>query len=218
MLGVAVSTRVPAVGSLVPHVRARTGAIASQAWNNPLLGIDGLTMLEKGESAQSALTHLLKMDVEPELRQVAIVDNQGGVAAHTGIGTTPWCGHLIGDGFAICGNMLVGEETLHAMEIAFVQSHEEKFPERLMRALEAGQAAGGDKRGRQSAALHIRDIAPYPYLDLRVDEHPDPVKELRRVFEVAKVELLPFIEAMPTRELPAGAFSEELRSRVGDIK
>ncbi len=108
--------------------------------------------------------------------------------------------------------MLVGEETITAMAKAFEASADEPLSERLLRTLESGQAAGGDKRGRQSAALYVVKSEPYPYLDLRVDEHSDPVAELRRVYEVAKRELLPFVEAMPTRVNPKGNFGEELKS------
>lgn len=214
MLGVAVSTKVPAVGAICPFVRANVGAIATQAWANPLLGIDGLDLLGQGYSAEETVKRLLDVDPEPELRQLTVVDAEGRAVAHTGSGTDPWCGHRTGDGYAVAGNMLVGEETITAMAEASEAAADVPLPERLLRALEAGQAAGGDKRGRQSAALRVFKDQPYPYLDLRVDEHPDPVAELRRIFEVAKKELLPFVEALPTRENPRGNFGEELKSRM----
>ena len=215
MLGVAVSTKLPAVGGLVPFARAGAGAIASQAWSNPLLGVDGLTLLEQGHGAEKTLQALLKQDPEPELRQLAVVDARGGAAAHTGSGTDPWCGHRTDDGYAIAGNMLVGEDTVLAMDKTFRDGEEHLFPERLLRTLEAGQAAGGDRRGRQSAALYVVGTDPYPYLDLRVDEHSEPVDELRRVYELAKEKLLPFVEALPTRDNPRGDFTEELKRRIG---
>jgi uncharacterized Ntn-hydrolase superfamily protein len=214
MLGVAVSTRVPAVGAVCSFARAGAGAISTQAWTNPLLGVDGLDLMEQGYSAGEALRKLLDADPDPEMRQIVAVDGEGRPAAHTGANTDPWQGHRTGAGYAVAGNMLVGEETITAMAEAFEASAEEPLSERLLRALEAGQAAGGDKRGRQSAALYVVKSEPYPYLDLRVDEHPDPVAELRRVYEVAKRELLPFIEAMPTRENPKGNFGEELKSKM----
>lgn len=214
MLGVAVSTRVPAVGAVCPFARAGVGAISTQAWTNPLLGVDGLDLLEQGYSAEEALHKLLDADPDPGTRQIIAVDGKGCSAAHTGSETDPWKGHRTGDGYAVAGNMLVGEETITAMVEAFGASADEPLYERLIRALESGQAAGGDKRGRQSAALHVVKSEPYPYLDLRVDEHPDPVAELRRVYEVAKRELLPFIEAMPTRGNPKGNFGEELKGKM----
>jgi uncharacterized Ntn-hydrolase superfamily protein len=214
MLGVAVSTRVPAVGATCPFARAGVGAISTQAWTNPLLGIDGLDLLEQGNSAEEALQKLLDADPDPEMRQIIAVDREGRSAAHTGSATDPWQGHRTGDGYAVAGNMLVGEETIMAMAEAFEASADEPLSERLLRALESGQAAGGDKRGRQSAALYVVKSEPYPYLDLRVDEHPDPVAELRRVYEVAKRELLPFVEAMPTRENPQGDIVEELNGKI----
>lgn len=214
MLGTAVSTKVPAVGGWVPFARAGVGAIVSQAWTNPLLGVDGLNLLAQGHDATATLGKLLDADPEPDLRQIAVVDAGGDVAVHTGLGTEPWCGHLMGDGYAVAGNMLVGEETLLAMRESFESEVQGPFSERLLRALEAAQAAGGDKRGRQSAALYVVSSEPYPYLDLRVDEHQEPVAELRRVYEVASRELLPFVEALPTRNNPAGGFSEELRNRM----
>jgi len=214
MLGVAVSTRVPAVGAVCPFARAGIGAISTQAWTNPLLGIDGLDLLEQGYSAEETLQKLLDADPDPEMRQIIAVDREGRSAAHTGSETDPWQGHRTSDGYAVAGNMLVGEATITTMAEAFEASADEPFSERLLRALESGQAAGGDKRGRQSAALYVVKSEPYPYLDLRVDEHPDPVAELRRVYEVAKRELLPFVEAMPTRENPKGDFGEELKGKM----
>lgn len=214
MLGVAVSTRVPAVGAVCPFARAGVGAISTQAWTNPLLGVDGLDLLEQGYSAEEALHKLLDADPDPETRQIIAVDEKGRSAAHTGSETDPWKGHRTGEGYAVAGNMLVGEETITAMVEAFGAGVEEPLYERLLRALESGQAAGGDKRGRQSAALYVVKSEPYPCLDLRVDEHSDPVAELRRVYEVAKRELLPFIEAMPTRDNPKGNFGEELKGKM----
>ena len=215
MIGVAASTKFPAVGVLVPHTRSGVGAIATQARVNPLLGCDGLDLLERGHDAEETLEILLGSDPEPEKRQVGIVDTQGHIAAHTGAATDPWRGHLVAQNCAVMGNLLVGEEVLLAMAVAFEASADEPLGERLVRALEAGQAAGGDKRGRQSAALYVVDReTAYAYLDLRVDEHPDPVAELRRVFAVANEQLVPFIERLPTRENPLGRFD---RAELGQL-
>ena len=212
MFGVAASTRLPAVGVLVPYARAGVGAIATQARTNPLLGYDGLDLLQRGYDAEETLKILLGSDPEPEKRQVGIVDSQGRSAAHTGAEADPWRGHVTGDGYAVTGNLVAGEEVVLAMAAAFEASEGEILPERLVRALEAGQAAGGDKRGKQSAATTTMKEQPYPYVDLRVDEHPEPIAELRRIYEVFKVQMLPFVEALPTRKNPEGDFVEERRS------
>jgi uncharacterized Ntn-hydrolase superfamily protein len=214
-MGVAVSTKVPAVGMLCPFAEAGVGAVATQSFVNPYLGIWGLDLLRAGASAAEALEILKRRDPDPERRQVAIVDSRGGSAAFSGSGCDTWYGHRVHDNVAIAGNMLVGEETLLAMDEAFAASEGLPLAERLLRALAAGQAAGGDKRGRQSAALLVVDQEAYPALSLRVDEHPDPVAELQRVYEVAKRDLMPLLRMLPTRQAPAGAFDLEEARRTG---
>jgi uncharacterized Ntn-hydrolase superfamily protein len=206
-LGVAVSTKVPAVGSLCPFIRFGAGAVSTQAWVNPGLGPRILDRLEKGEGAKEALGHVMAAEVDADLRQVGVVDAHGGSAAFTGNETDAWAGHRTGRDYSVQGNMLVGEDTVAAMEAAFVAAETLPLGERLLLALEAGQAAGGDRRGRQSAAVIVRGPEAFPLVDLRVDEHPDPVAELRRIFEVAKVELFPFIDALPTQDNPRGNFA-----------
>lgn len=204
MLGVAVSTAVPAVGGICIFADAHVGAIATQSWANPYLGIDGLKLLRDGLSAPEAMAKLLAEDPGQADRQLGIVDNQGRTAAHTGASCVDWAGHIEGDGFTVQGNMLVGAATIDAMAEAAQRSAGFGLHERLMLVLEAGQAAGGDKRGKQSAALKVFKKEAYAWLDLRVDEHRNPVAELRRIFEVAKHQLLPFIDGMPSRENPLG--------------
>lgn len=205
-LGVAVSTRVPAVGSLCPFVRPGVGAVATQAWVNPYLGPRVLDALEAGKSATEALEHVLEDEVDRELRQVGVVDSNGSSAGFTGRETDGWTGHRHGPDFAAQGNMLVGGATLESMVTTFCGDAAATLAERLLRAMEGGQAAGGDRRGRQSAALLVHGSEGYPLVDLRVDEHPDPVRELRRVYEVARVELFPFVAALPTNHNPRGQF------------
>lgn len=190
------------------------GAIATQSWVNPYLGIDGLRLLAEGLSAQDALDRLISEDPGRDDRQLGIVDAQGRAAAYTGRGCVTWAGHVVGDGFSVQGNMLVGEETVVRMAEAARDGTALDLPERLMRVLEAGQAAGGDKRGRQSAALKVYHVEEYPWLDLRVDEHPDPVAELRRVLEVAKLQLMPFIGGMPSRRNPLGGIPQEVTAML----
>ena len=187
MLGVCVSTAIPAVGSRVPHVEAGVGAIATQANTNILYGINGLKLLKTGLSPQAALETMLKEDPDRESRQVLILDKNGRTAAFTGKETIGWKGHLVGRDYAVAGNMLVSGKVIEAMAQTF-ESSEGELVERLMEALEAGQKAGGDKRGRVSAALVVasQKRGTTPILDLRVDKHPDPVRELRRIFETRR--------------------------------
>jgi len=214
MFGVAVSTAVPGVGSLCPFARAGVGAIATQSWVNPYLGIDGLRLLEEGLSAGQALDKLLASDPGRDVRQVGLVDRHGESAAWSGPDCVPWFGHITGADFAAQGNMLVGEATVQAMAEAFQRAERLDLPERLLVTLEAGQAAGGDKRGRQSAALRVMHTEEYPYCELRVDEHPDPVAELRRVFEVARRQLLPFVGGLPTRRNPLGSIGQDVQDML----
>ncbi len=213
--GVAVSTKVPAVGMLCPFAHAGVGAISTQSWVNPYLGIWGLETLSEGNKAEEVKNALLERDPDPANRQFAVVDRWGNAAAHTGEESDTWRGHITGDNFAVAGNMLVGEETLQDMATSFQSSQDKPLVERLLLALQAGQDAGGDKRGRQSAAVKVVGEEEYPYLDLRVDEHSDPVSELRRVYEVAQQDLLPLISMMPTKENPAGNFDLEEAQRKG---
>lgn len=202
MFGISVSTKVPAVGAITNYARAGVGAIVTQARANPLFGLDGLNMLQQGYGAEKTIRALLDSDHEPERRQLSIVDSGGHAAAYTG------------EGYSVAGNLLVGEATISSMAEAFESSAGEWFPERLMRALEAGQEAGGDRRGRQSAAIYVVHHEPYSYLDLRVDEHADPVDELRRVFEVVRTDLIPLVERLPTRANPEGELGEEILGSV----
>jgi uncharacterized Ntn-hydrolase superfamily protein len=183
-----VATAVPAVGSVVPHVESGVGAIATQAYTNVLYGINGLKLLKTGFSPQTVLEAMLKEDPERELRQVIIIDKDGRTAAFTGKNTVDWKGHLVGEDYVVAGNMLVGSEVIEAMAQTF-ESSEGELSERLMKTLEAGQRVGGDKRGKKSAALLVmnhQEIRIRPFLDLRVDEHSKPVRELRRIYEAYK--------------------------------
>jgi len=188
-LGVAVATAVPAVGSAVPHAEADIGAIATQAQTRILYGPEGLHLLRRGFTPQQALQEMLAKDKEREKRQVTIIDAHGKTAAFTGSETEDWKGHKIGENHIVAGNMLVGDHVIPAMSEAF-QQERGSLAERLLKALEAGQNRGGDKRGHMSAALKIADKRwknqSRPLLDLRVDAHLDPVKELRRVYTVSR--------------------------------
>lgn len=215
MLGVGTSSCALATGAAVPFAGAGVGAIATQSFVNPFLGIDGLKLLASGLSPTEALARLLPGDPGRDMRQLLMVDAQGRTAAHTGSRCIAWCGHLSEPGYAVGGNILVGQETIRAMAEAFEASSEEELSERLMRALEAGQAAGGDRRGRQSAGLLVVHREEYPHLDVRVDDHPDPVAELRRVFEVAKQELAAEGPYRSTREVPWHPKLQEISEQIG---
>lgn len=184
VLGVAVSTAVPCAGAVVPHVRAGVGAIATQSYTNVRLGIDGLRLLELGLSPEAALTSLLAEDADAARRQAAAIDSRGRVFAYSGDACVDWYGHRTGQDYSVQGNMLVGQETIDAMAAGFEASSGE-LPQRLLSALEAGQAAGGDKRGRESAALRVAASNAFDWrtnVDLRVDLHAEPVAELVRLF------------------------------------
>ena len=203
MLGVSVSTAVPAVGAICPHVRPGVGAVSTQAWVNPYLGFDSIRLLTDGGEASEVLRTVMEADPARDVRQIGVVDAQGRSASWSGADCTPWFGHRTGPGYAIQGNMLTGPDVLEAMEAAFTASEALELPERLVLALEAAQAQGGDKRGKQSAAVIVYDTEDYPLTDLRVDEHRYPVAELRRIFTIYQQQVRPFLEGMPKKGRPA---------------
>ena len=184
--GIAVSTAVPCVGAMVPHVQPGIGAIATQSYTNVRLAIDGLPLLERGMSPEEALTSLLAKDGGAATRQCAGIDARGRIFAYSGSECVDWYGSRTGENYSVQGNMLVGKGTIDAMAEAFEASMGH-LASRLLKALEAGQAAGGDKRGRESAALLV---APFleddGKIDIRVDLHDDPVAELRRIFDAMR--------------------------------
>jgi uncharacterized Ntn-hydrolase superfamily protein len=212
--GVAVSTKFLAVGSLCPFPRAGVGAVATQAFVNPTFGPRGLDLLAQGVAVEDVLAVLLKSDDGREHRQLHMVDSKGNTAAFTGSETVEWAGHKTFPYFSVAGNMLAGGQVIEAMAAAYQANMDQPFPERLIRVLEAGQAAGGDKRGRQSAALNIMHTEVYSLLDLRVDDHPDPVAELRRIYEEAKKEYMVFHNFLATKANPAGVYNRELINEI----
>ena len=178
---------------------AGVGAVSTQSWVNPYLATELLAGLRDGLSAEQALDGALSADPAVASRQIGVVDAAGRGAAWTGEDCTPWCGHIVEPMMAVQGNMLLDERTIAAMVDAMRASTDENLAERLIRALEAGDEAGGDRRGKQSAALLVHATEDYPLLDLRVDEHAAPIRELRRVFGIARLQLLPFVEGMPRK-------------------
>lgn len=203
--GVAVASRFPCVGAVVPWARAGVGAVATQSWANTALGPDGLGLMGEGVSADDALGRLLEEDEGREDRQVGFVDPAGRAATFTGTKCMGWAGGATGSGFAAQGNILVGEPVVAELARVFSET-EGDLCDRLLAALLAGDAAGGDRRGRQSAALLVvREGGGYDgrndrYIDLRVDDHPEAPRELARLFEVWDTTML--IRTDPL--LPAG--------------
>jgi len=194
-LGVAVASKFIAVGALVPWAEANVGAIATQALANISYGPRGLELLRRGYSAKKVLQILISDDPQREERQVGIVDSKGEAAAFTGSKCYPYAGHIIGENYAVQGNILTGPEVLEEMAKAFEQTKGE-LVDKLLAALEAGDKAGGDRRGKQSAAIIVvREKGGYGgytdrYVDLRVDDHPEPVQELKRLFKIWELTLL----------------------------
>jgi uncharacterized Ntn-hydrolase superfamily protein len=203
-IGIAVATKFFAVGARVPHIAAGIGAIATQALVNPYYGIDGVRLLREGKSPRDIIAALIAADDGRDSRQLHIMDVQGRIAAHTGKDCVDWCGHLAGDGFSIAGNMLAGAQVLDETAKAYVANRDMPFARRLIAALRAGEAAGGDKRGKQSAALLIHEREDWSALDLRVDDHADPLAELERLERVSRERWVHFRKFLPTRENPAG--------------
>ena len=208
-LGVAVSTADVGAGRIVTWARAGVGAVATQSWPSLYLAIDALTLMADGSGAGQAMESVLANDPGRAVRQLGMVDSRGESATFSGDECTTWFGGVNGPNFAAQGNMLVRGDTVSAMADSFRGTINLDLAERLLQALEAGQAAGGDKRGRQCAALLVVDREEYPLWDLRVDESRDPVPELRRIFEIAKTDLLPFVEGLPTRQNPMGSLSDD---------
>jgi uncharacterized Ntn-hydrolase superfamily protein len=202
--GIAVATRFFAVGALVPHIAPGIGAIATQALVNPYYGIDGLKLLCAGRAPCDVLETLIAADAGHDSRQVHVMDAGGRIAAYTGNACVDWCGHIKGDGFSIAGNMLAGGRVLDDTAKAYVANEKLPFAQRLIVAMRAGEAAGGDKRGKQSAALLIHGDEEWPALDLRVDDHADPLAELERLEQVSRERWVHFRQYLPSRSHPAG--------------
>jgi uncharacterized Ntn-hydrolase superfamily protein len=203
-IGIAVATKFFAVGSRVPHIAAGIGGIATQALINPYYGIDGVRLLREGHTPRDIIETLIAADTGHASRQLHIMDATGRIAAYTGKDCVDWCGHLKGDGFSIAGNMLAGQGVLDHTAKAYVANIGMPFARRLIAAMHAGELAGGDKRGRQSAALLIYGEEEWSNLDLRVDDHIDPLAELERLEAVSRERWVHFRKYLPSRKNPAG--------------
>lgn len=201
---VAVATRAFAVGASCPFVRSGVGAVSTQSMTNRYLGPAILDAMARGLPPAAAIDSAVAGDAGKDLRQVHAVDRHGRTAAWTGRHCVEWCGSAAGPSVSIAGNMLTGEETIAATLRAFQAHPELDVPERLMRAMEAGEAAGGDRRGRQSAAMVLITAEDFPDLNLRVDDHPEPLTELRRLLEIWRREGEPRLALAPSKANPSG--------------
>ncbi len=203
-IGIAVATCNFAVGARVPHMRTGVGAVCTQALTNPFFGPRGLALLTAGGTAEDVVRMLMMSDEGRAHRQLHIMDREGRFAAETGGQCIGWCGHLIRSTISVAGNMLAGSQVIEATADAYEAAMDVPLPERLVRAMQAGEAAGGDKRGRQSAALLVHDAEDSAMLDLRVDDHADPLSELARLEMVSRERAIHARRFGPTGENPAG--------------
>ena len=208
--GVAIATRFFAVGALCPHAESGVGALSTQALVNPFYGKHGLDLLRAGIPAPEVVKNLTAPDEGREHRQLHVIDAEGRIGQHTGKSCVDWCGATAGDGFSVAGNMLANAKVVRETARAYEKSKKLSFAEKLIKALEAGEAAGGDKRGKQSAALLVYSQELYPDLDLRVDDHADPLKELRRLYEKAHERFVPYLKCSPSRARPWGITDRSL--------
>ena len=214
-VGIAVATCAFAVGARVPFIRTGVGAVATQSFVNPFYGLRGLELLAAGAAPDAVLASLVGPDEGRDDRQVHLMDRHGRSAAYTGAGCVPWCGHMIGEGFSVAGNMLAGPAVVDDTAASFRAGAGKPLAERLLDALAAGEAAGGDKRGKQSAALLVHDREEYALVDLRVDDGPDPIVELRRLLGVWGGRFRHYRACMPSRARPSGIVGrEEIERRI----
>lgn len=218
-LGVAVASRFFAVGALCPAIRAGKGALSTQALINPLYAKDGLALLDQGLDAKAIVARLTGADEGRDMRQFHVVRADGTSAQHTGKNCIEWCGHRAGPGYSLAGNMLAGPQVLEETQRAYLAAKSRPFAERLMTAMEAGEAAGGDKRGKQGAAILIHGTEDYPLLSLRVDDHADPLAELRRLHAASQERFQAFMSCLATRADPVGIIDRaQIDARVAEFQ
>jgi len=205
-IGIAVATKFFAVGARVPNIEPQKGAVCTQALTNPLYGPRGLRLIREGIGATDIVRLLIAPDAGREHRQLHVMGADGRFAAHTGAECVPWCGHWIGEDMSVAGNMLAGPAVVSETVRVLRERTDLALPRRLIAAMRAGEAAGGDKRGKQSAALVVYGDQEYSELDLRVDDHIEPLLELARLEAVSRERWTHFRAFVPTRENPAGIF------------
>ena len=205
-IAIAVATKFFAVGARVPYIAPQKGAIATQALLNPLYGPDGLQLIRDGVGAADVVRILTSRDPGRAHRQLHVLGADGRFAAHTGAECIPWCGHWIGEDFSVAGNMLAGPQVVAETVRVMRERSDLELPRRLITALKAGEKVGGDKRGKQSAALVIYGDDDYSELDLRVDDHVEPLLELARLEAASRERWTTFRSFLATRRNPAGTF------------
>ena len=214
-LGVAVASRFFAVGALCVHTRRGVGALSTQALMNPLYGPAGIELLAEGVAADETVARLIDADEGKTQRQVHVIGARGRAAAHTGKHCIDWSGHRVHDDFSVAGNMLAGTDVIDATVAAYAAGASLPLAERLIAAMDAGERAGGDRRGKQAAALRIHGDEDYPSLDLRVDDHEEPLAELRRLYDKSLERLQPFVACLPGRHDPVGLLHrDDIERRV----
>ena len=215
LFGVAIASRFFGVGALCVHTRRGVGALATQALMNPLYGPAGLDLLSAGCSPAEVVNVLTTADAGRAQRQLHVLPASGPAAAHTGANCVDWCGHQVFDDFSVAGNMLAGPRVIEATAQAFRDAQGLPLAERLLAAMAAGDAAGGDKRGKQAAALRIHGDEDHPQLDLRVDDHAEPIVELQRLYRKSLERYQPFIACLAGRHDSVGLLDRtEIEARV----
>lgn len=213
--GIAIASRFFAVGALCIHSQRAVGAVATQALMNPLYGTQALALLAAGNKPLDVIAQLTKADEGRAQRQLHVLAAQGRPYAHTGDECIDWCGHHLGDDFSVAGNMLAGPAVVEETARAFRDSAGQPLGRRLLAAMAAGEAAGGDNRGKQGAALRIHGDEDYPQLDLRVDDHPEPITELHRLYEKSLERFQPFVSCLAGRHSPAGLIDRtQIEARI----
>ena len=201
---VAVATKAFAVGASCPFVRAGVGAVSTQSMTNRYLGPAILDAMQRGLAPAAAIEGALAGDDGRGIRQVHAIDRNGRSAAWTGGNCVEWCGNVSAGGISVAGNMLAGEPTITATLSSWKANQNLPMPDRLMTAMQAGEQAGGDRRGKQSAAMVMVTTEDFPDLNLRVDDHPEPLHELRRLLSIWKVEGVPRLGIAPSKSNPSG--------------
>jgi uncharacterized Ntn-hydrolase superfamily protein len=213
--GVAIASRFFAVGALCVHTRRGVGALSTQALMNPLYGPAGLDLLVAGLDAAQTVERLTGADAGQAQRQLHVLPARGAAAAHTGASCIAWCGHLSGEDFSVAGNMLAGEQVITETARVWRATQGLAMAERLIAAMSAGEAAGGDKRGKQSAALRIHGDEDHAELDIRVDDHADPLVELQRLYDRSLERFQPFVACLAGRHDPVGLIDRDaIEARV----
>lgn len=218
-IGVAISTRPLAVGSRCPFIRPGLGVVVTMATTDPRLGPLGLRLLGLGYSASRVLSEIAASDPHIEHRQISVIDRDGNAVARTGAKNSDWSGHFCEQGMVAMGNGLISVRTASAMAETFAKTKGDDLEARLMAALEAGRDAGGQHGGQHSAALVVYRTQEYPLVDLRVDEHAEPIGELRRIFDIYRPQI-EYYETRPWQPTALGVVEDwvEARARAAEEK